>query len=1669
MYNREKRYSLRTPGIVFTVVLSLLFITNIAFAAKDPGPTKPGKDNKAILEKAFKIQMPFIANQGQIPDEHVRFYAMTFGGTVFITDRGEMVYSFSMTEPKPPLSTTNPRERHQKPEDVKLWTLREKLVGSFENAPKALDKAETKVNYFIGKDKSKWKTDITTHNEVSLGEIYEGVELHLKAYGKNVEKIFTVKPGGEVSTIKLRIDGPNSLKINEKGEIEVDGVSIYSKPIAYQVINGRKVDVKVAYNIANSEPLTPNSELVYGFTVGDYDKSSFLVIDPSLVYSTYLGGINNDAGYAIAVDSQGNAYIAGTRPMGAGNTAFVTKLSPTGIHIYSTYLGGNGDNQGYGIAADSSGNAYVTGKTSSPNLFPTTPGAYQELKGVGYDAFFTKLGPTTGNVLYSTFLGGNNTDAGYAIAIDSQGNAYVTGETHSTDFPITAGAFQVSIVNPTNHDAFVTKINPASSGPSDLVYSTYLGGSDNDGGQGIAVDASGNVYITGITSSSADFPLKNAYQSVFGGGGYDAFVAKITPGGLGNADLVYSTYLGGSGYDVGNGIAVDSSGNAYVGGETASTNFPTTAGAYQVSIGSATDIDAYFTKINPAGSGLSSLVYSTYLGGIASDGAGGIAVDSSGNAVIAGYTNSANFPITNSYQSGVAGSSVDAFVTKINPGGNGSADLVSSTCLGGSSGDRANGIALDISGSAYITGNTTSTDFPTANAIQPANNGGSDAFVAKFSGPLIDHTKWANLEFIRRIEGGAFIGSLRSAVRSYGSLLNNNLALLNPSLVNSIEAVVTVNAIDNHHAQTRARIAGFFFRYDDGTKAGDYIAEIGIGKLLSSGLEAYYFVHRCLDPPDCFSYDDPHFGVIGPVNIGESHTLSLAYNHIDCPSGIEFSFDAPAWGQCVPVPPSSTPPSVQFKGIGTRVGYGTGPLGPGEGGYVDAKFEAVVINGITTAISDANGMIDRTIWNPLEFAREQLTDGVYGMALRSYGSFANNGLNLVNGGNVKELQGDLTVEQLINNPNPNPATPMAALEGNFYNVDGGSSDPNDQTGDIKALVGIRLNGTQTVGFYNIVKCIAHDCNVPTTEYVLLYYYVDPLTIGLDLGKPHRVSIRYNETSNTFTFGFDGRLTTPGPSDPGWIVPPPLPTNLGPPNAVRMGPLARVAFFSGLSGEGYVSSRFANVLTVADMDVDGVPDSVDNCPSVYNPIVASWVDKNGTTHNNSQPDFDLDLVGDVCDNCPAVANGPAQAGIPGVGNQLDSDGNGMGDACQGTSVVTLPASIPPAQPGAPLWVESCFYNGTGAPILTFTPDCYNVFYSLRDSSGNPLPPTCRMPAAYGIPDDLITIEAGGTFCVNCDVSEMYPPEVLIPGTYNVIATFSNYFQDPDLGKPNCYDPSGPPVPGGVPCYNLWRGAIHSTQRTVTIQNAPVQKKTAQVFFDPPDWPAEWATINGPPISAHISNIPTCQSTCTDTEGNTVPGCTVCFDVNNIDSSTVRLNGTVPITGSSSTQGGVLTVQFDRSLAVQSLGSVVPGQLVYPTVQGGFTNSSDIFSGKGRVTIGYYSFSGFFSPVDNPPVVNVAKAGQTVPFKWRITDATGTAISDSGSFSGFASYPVGCNEYAGSLLEAIPEQAAGASGLQYLGNGNWQYNWKTSKGYAGTCRMMVLTLGDGAQFTAIFKFK
>ena len=375
--------------------------------------------------------------------------------------------------------------------------------------------------------------------------------------------------------------------------------------------------------------------------------------------------------------------------------------------IYSTYLGGSVQDAGIAIAVDSSGNAYITGYTASTD-FPTM-NPLQPAYGGGTDAFVAKLSPTGTALVYSTYLGGSASDLGQGIAVDSSGNAYVVGMTNSTDFPM------MNPLQPANggaYDAFVAKLSPTGSA---LVYSTYLGGRQDDYGFGIAADSSGNAYVTGETGSY-NFPTANPLQPA-NGGVNDAFIAKLNPTG---SALIYSTYLGGHGNETGYGIAVHS-GNAYVTGYTTSTNFPTVNPLQPANAGY---VDAFVTEINSTGS---ALIYSTYLGGRRYDQGNGIAVDSSGNAYVVGTTQSANFPTVNPLQRALRGG-LDAFVTKLNPTGSA---LIYSTYLGGSNDDRGFGIAVDTSGSAYVTGITLSTNFRTVKPLQPTNGGLDDAFVAK--------------------------------------------------------------------------------------------------------------------------------------------------------------------------------------------------------------------------------------------------------------------------------------------------------------------------------------------------------------------------------------------------------------------------------------------------------------------------------------------------------------------------------------------------------------------------------------------------------------------------------------------------------------------------------------------------------------------------------------------------------------------------------------------------------------------------------------------------------------------------------------------------------------------------------------------------------------------------
>jgi hypothetical protein len=717
----KNRVSSGLPVIAASVTFSLLTAAACSTVPMSVARAKSDAASRVQVSEAYgKLPLYFEANQGQT-DEQVKFLARGRRQTLFLTST-EAVLVFTWREQTAEGRSRVARAKPVEAGQVTQTVLRMTLVGANrEPRVEGTEELPGKANYFIGKDPTKWRTNVPAYKKVQYHNIYPGIDLVYHGNQRQLEYDFVVHPGADPNRILLSFQGVDKLEVDALGDLVVDTGTLtirQRKPVIYQDVNGVRQEVAGGYVLKGAQRV--------GFQAAAYDQSRPLVIDPTLFYSTYLGGSDNDVGVAIAVDTALNAYVAGSTAStdfpttagafqtthAGGRDVFVAKLNPTGSSLlYSTYLGGSGSDEinvfGPGIALDGTGAAYVTGSTSSTD-FPTTLGAFQPAFGGGaFDAFVTKLNPTGSGLVYSTYLGGTGLDGGSGIAVGFLGNAYVTGGTNSADFPTTAGAFQA-----TPGPGFVTNLDPTG---STLVYSTYLVGAS---GAGIAVDGTGNAYITGTTGST-DFPTTpGAFQPTIAGSG-DAFVTKLDPTA---ATLVYSTYLGGSGSDDSFGIAVDGTGNAYITGTTGSTDFPTTPGAFQPTI--AGTGDAFVTKLDPTGS---TLVYSTYLGGSGGDEGRGIAVDGTGNAYVAGRTDSEDFPTTTG--TGPPGSG-DAFVTKLNPTGSG---LVYSTYLGGHLQDAGVGIAVDVFEDAYVTGITGS--FPTTpGAFQTTFGGGNvDAFVAKIT------------------------------------------------------------------------------------------------------------------------------------------------------------------------------------------------------------------------------------------------------------------------------------------------------------------------------------------------------------------------------------------------------------------------------------------------------------------------------------------------------------------------------------------------------------------------------------------------------------------------------------------------------------------------------------------------------------------------------------------------------------------------------------------------------------------------------------------------------------------------------------------------------------------------------------------------------------------------
>jgi uncharacterized protein (TIGR03437 family) len=598
-------------------------------------------------------------------------------------------------------------------DSVRLGAIRMRLAGAQHHAAFAgLDLLTSHSNYFVGSEPRGWRTNVPNYGKVKFSGVYPGIDLVYHGDAGHLEYDFVLASHANPQLPQLTFGRAASVTVDDQGGLLIQGrdhardqTLRFKKPVAYQ--EGQEVEVRYK--------LMAHGRI--GFSLGRYDAAKPVTIDPTLVFATYLGGDFATAN-GVAVDSSGNIYLAGDACCGfpvknalqsSTGSGFIAKFNPSGSSlIYATYFGGSVADSIQALIVDGAGNVYVTGATSSPD-FPVVNPLQSSLKGPG-NAFLAKLNVAGTALLYSTFLGGSGGDMGYGLQVDAAGNAYVAGITSSTDFPL-VNPIKTALTD--SSDAFVAKLNPSGSA---LLFSTYLGGSAADQAHALALDSSGNIYVTGSTCSS-DFPVLKPLQQP-GSTVCNAFVTKFNSA----FTLAYSTMLGGNGVTAGNSIAIDPAGSAYITGSTRATDFPTVK-PFQASAG-----NVFVAKLAPDGS---SFVYSTFLGTPGQGDAGyAIAVDSAGEAYVAGAAH-ANFPVVNALQPLLAAGLPDpyayepiqnAFISKFSADGS---RLLYSTYLGGGFDDGAGAIALDGSGQAYVAGFAASNDFPAFNAFQVENPGHS--------------------------------------------------------------------------------------------------------------------------------------------------------------------------------------------------------------------------------------------------------------------------------------------------------------------------------------------------------------------------------------------------------------------------------------------------------------------------------------------------------------------------------------------------------------------------------------------------------------------------------------------------------------------------------------------------------------------------------------------------------------------------------------------------------------------------------------------------------------------------------------------------------------------------------------------------------------------------------
>jgi len=755
---------IKTLKIISSVVLALTAVLALT-VVKDlkeknvPGRLKPDHYGlKKIQAARPKIELaglslPFVANEGQWRSQ-IKYQAGLFSGKFLVTDQ-ELVYSLTLVNQENDKELAIEAERSVNPVSSEPEMTESRTRGnqrpvffreSFLTAdgwpatfsPCGQEEAPSRLSYFEGNNPRNWKRGLAGYNSLSLGSIYPGIEVRLKASGQNVEKLFYLQPGARAEEIRVRVDGVDSLQVNQAGELILStgqGELAMMKPAGFQEENGQQTRVEVAYELKGQNE--------YGFKInGSYNPDMALVIDPALSIlsaATYLGGTGNDRGFCLAVDSTGRVYVAGYTLSSSGDfpvtdgaydrtshgeyDLFVSKLSADLKTLEaSTYLGGLGTDYLYSLALDSSGYVYLAGVTSSSD-FPIIPGAYQGFhQGGDYDAFVAKLAPDLSSLLASTYLGGSGTDYGASLLLDSSLNIYLTGTTSSADFPVTAGTYSQTYQG--GYDAYVAKL---SNSLEALLASTFVGGSDYEIGSALALG--GPYLIPGSIQTTATSQLTTGSEVRKKVSGRESDDKSSIKKQANTRSVIYNSSLkkntGLTQLPAGNGYEY----TIYVAGRTRSGDFPVTGGAYsQVANGG---YDGFVFRIS---ADLTELYASTYIGGSGDDFIYALAPDHQGNVFVAGYTASTDYPVlTGAYSTSLKGS-YDLLISKLS----GSLDyLLSSTYLGGADEDYCRSIAVDPYDNVYLTGWTRSDDFPVVSGSYDTTTGGSlDAILSKISANL---------------------------------------------------------------------------------------------------------------------------------------------------------------------------------------------------------------------------------------------------------------------------------------------------------------------------------------------------------------------------------------------------------------------------------------------------------------------------------------------------------------------------------------------------------------------------------------------------------------------------------------------------------------------------------------------------------------------------------------------------------------------------------------------------------------------------------------------------------------------------------------------------------------------------------------------------------------------